>query len=131
METVGLYLRDLRDAAGLTQDEAADLAGVDKKTIRRWETGSNEPKLTDLYRYVRSINGSIQHVVNLLLDDISPYVMTDEEKQEINRIAQTRDPEDLRRLFDVIRIEQRHNPLIVELVSSFLAGLLLRGRRHR
>lgn len=38
-----MSLADQRRAAGLTQQQAADLMGVDRVTVARWETGSQMP----------------------------------------------------------------------------------------
>ena len=37
------WLKDLRDGAGLTQQELADWVGVDRVTVSRWENGHNYP----------------------------------------------------------------------------------------
>jgi DNA-binding XRE family transcriptional regulator len=68
MQAVGLYLRSLRDEAGYTQQEAADLVGSVAKTVERWEAGKHEPKVTELSAYVKAIGGSVQKMVSLLLD---------------------------------------------------------------
>ena len=68
MQAVGLYLRSLRDAADLTQEEAANRVGLAAKTVERWEAGKNEPKVTELSAYVKAIGGSVQKMVSLLLD---------------------------------------------------------------
>lgn len=68
MQAVAPYLLGLRTTAGLTQDEAAALIGVAKKTIRRWEKAENEPALTELALYVERLGGEVQKVVEYLLD---------------------------------------------------------------
>ena len=132
MQTVGMYLRGLRDIAGLTQSEAADLVGMSPKTIERWEAGRHEPKLTELQPYVRAINGSIQRVIDLLLEDV--YEMTEEQKAEIDRITQTRDPEELKRLIGEIRAELDRNPEetqdVIDSMYSFWHALRARRRRR-
>jgi transcriptional regulator with XRE-family HTH domain len=69
MQAVGLYLRDLRVAEGLTQAEAADRAGVSTKSVERWEAGKVEPALTTLAAYVKALRGSVTRAVALLLGD--------------------------------------------------------------
>jgi transcriptional regulator with XRE-family HTH domain len=34
-------LRELREAAGLTQEQAAQVRGVDARQVRRWENGES------------------------------------------------------------------------------------------
>ena len=52
---IGKYLQELRKEKGLTQEQLAEHVGVARRTISRWETGSNMPDLdllmeiSDLY----------------------------------------------------------------------------------
>jgi len=48
--------RLLRERARLTQDEIARVAGVDRATISRWETGSREPRGELLTRYLEILD---------------------------------------------------------------------------
>lgn len=41
-------LREARTKAGLSQDDAAELLHVSRQLISKWETGSSEPKASDL-----------------------------------------------------------------------------------
>jgi Predicted transcriptional regulators len=51
----GKFLQELRKEKGLTQEQLAELMGVARRTVSRWETGSNMPDmdilmdLSDLY----------------------------------------------------------------------------------
>ena len=69
MEQVGRYIKQLREAQGLTQREAAARVGLHSKTIERWEAGSHEPRLTELAPYVKMLNGSLADVIELLTGD--------------------------------------------------------------
>ena len=42
---IGKYLQELRKEKGLTQEQLAEHIGVARRTISRWETGSNMPDL--------------------------------------------------------------------------------------
>ena len=52
---IGRYLQELRKEKGLTQEQLADKVCVARRTVSRWETGSNLPdldiliELSDLY----------------------------------------------------------------------------------
>ncbi len=48
--TFGDAVRERRLAAGLTQEELAELAGVDRKSISRMETGAYSPSLDRVWR---------------------------------------------------------------------------------
>ena len=51
----GKFLQELRKEKGLTQEQRAEKTGVARRTVSRWETGSNMPdmdvliELSDLY----------------------------------------------------------------------------------
>lgn len=51
----GKFLQELRKEKGLSQEQLAEQAGVARRTVSRWETGSNMPdldiliELSDLY----------------------------------------------------------------------------------
>ncbi len=53
---IGNNLRELRKENSLTQEQLAEMMGVARRTVSRWETGSNMPdldiliELSDLYR---------------------------------------------------------------------------------
>ena len=42
---IGKFLQELRKEKGLTQEELAEQMGVARRTVSRWETGSNMPDL--------------------------------------------------------------------------------------
>ena len=52
---MGSFLQELRKEKGLTQEQLAEKLGVARRTVSRWETGSNLPdmdiliELSDLY----------------------------------------------------------------------------------
>ena len=52
---IGRFLQELRKEKGLTQEQLAEQMGVARRTVSRWETGSNMPdldvllELSDLY----------------------------------------------------------------------------------
>ena len=64
MQAIGLYLRELRYTAKLTQAEAGALVGVEGKTVERWEAGRNEPPASRLASYVESLGGSLARLVD-------------------------------------------------------------------
>lgn len=42
---IGSFIKELRKEKGLTQEELAERLGVSRRTVSRWETGSNLPDL--------------------------------------------------------------------------------------
>ena len=55
LNKIGKFLQELRKEKGLTQEQLAEQMGVARRTVSRWETGSNMPdldilvELSDLY----------------------------------------------------------------------------------
>lgn len=89
MVSVGIYLRTLRDAAQLSQAQAARQAGVATKTVERWEAGSHEPALTTLRPYLSAIKGSMLRVLALLVasnipdDEVRRYADIDRGQSDL------------------------------------------------
>jgi len=48
-------LRKARQAAGLSQKAAADLAGVNIRTYQRWEAGDNEPSFSTVFNLMEEL----------------------------------------------------------------------------
>ncbi len=67
MESAGFpsTLRTLRKRSLLRQDELAAKVGVSVDTIRRWEAGEREPRLSDLHR--------IAEVLGVTLGELLDY----------------------------------------------------------
>jgi len=78
------WLRDLRERAGLTQDQLAAAVGTDRRNIRRWETEGHDPAGTVLLRILdavgvqlvpsaprslpRAVNAELRELQTLLYD---------------------------------------------------------------
>ncbi|MBQ8136555.1 MAG: helix-turn-helix transcriptional regulator [Clostridia bacterium] len=56
MPKIGAFLKELRKEQGFTQEQLAEKLNVSRRTVSRWETGSNMPdldllvKMADLYQ---------------------------------------------------------------------------------
>lgn len=56
LQKIGTFLKELRREKELTQEQLAEILNVSRRTVSRWETGSNMPDLdlltemADLYR---------------------------------------------------------------------------------
>jgi transcriptional regulator with XRE-family HTH domain len=53
---VGDRIRRLRQHRGLSQERLAELAGVDRRTIGRWELAQAPPTLDDLTALARALD---------------------------------------------------------------------------
>ena len=55
LQKIGTFLKELRKEKGVTQEQLAEKLNVSRRTVSRWETGSNMPdldllmELADLY----------------------------------------------------------------------------------
>ena len=56
LQKIGSFLKELRKGKGFTQEQLAETLNVSRRTVSRWETGSNMPdldlliELADLYQ---------------------------------------------------------------------------------
>lgn len=53
------WLRELRERAGLTQDELATAVGTDRRNIRRWEVEGHDPAGTMLLSILEAVGAKI------------------------------------------------------------------------
>lgn len=61
-EAVGVELRSMRERAGLTGRQAAELLGVDPRYVSQHERGHYAMRVDTLITYVRAYNGSLLEV---------------------------------------------------------------------
>jgi transcriptional regulator with XRE-family HTH domain len=53
------WLKELRERAGLTQDELAAAVGTDRRNIRRWEAEGHDPSGTVLLRILEALGAEV------------------------------------------------------------------------
>lgn len=71
MESTDLYYK--RRGMGLTQEEMADLLGVNRRTLRRWEQGDypiNEGAAKDVDELYRAFCDRVEATVSTVLDNL-------------------------------------------------------------
>jgi transcriptional regulator with XRE-family HTH domain len=87
-----VWVKAFRDRNDLTQDQAADMLGVDARTIRRWEAGTAEPTLATRTRLAHHIVPSPAHQLGeqlkSLLDLTSDFIMLFD--QDLTVVAQSK-----------------------------------------
>lgn len=80
METLGRRIQRLREARHLTQQQLADLVGVDRRSVVNWESDKSRP---------RSRMGALQEVFGISIiepDDIAPdAIVTAIEHSQLSR----------------------------------------------
>lgn len=53
------WLRELREVAGLTQEELATVIGTDRRNVRRWEVEGRDPSATMLLRILAAVGADV------------------------------------------------------------------------
>ena len=59
---IGKHLESLRKQRNISIQELADLMGVTRQTIYRWESGERSPDVVTLFRLLRLLGGSIEEL---------------------------------------------------------------------
>lgn len=67
-QPVTLTLRYLRQTKGYSQSQLAELIGVNRVTVARWESGLTPPDIWDLRRIARALGVTVQIVADALPD---------------------------------------------------------------
>ena len=74
-QAVGAYIKTLREARGLSQVQVAALIDSNETQIRRIERGRHDALGTTLAKTVKAVQGNMQHIQTLLLqEDDSPWL---------------------------------------------------------
>ena len=56
---IGAFIKKLRNEKGLTQEQLSEQFSVSRRTVSRWETGSNMPDLDLLMVFAAMVLGLI------------------------------------------------------------------------
>ena len=66
LQKIGNFLKELRKEKNLTQEQLAETLNVSRRTISRWETGSNMPDLDLLIEIISSGCTGFRHAGRFL-----------------------------------------------------------------
>lgn len=58
-----MILRQIREASGLTQAEAANKLGIAVMTLSRYESGEREPRASDLCQMAKLFNCTVDELL--------------------------------------------------------------------
>ena len=61
---IGEFIKELRKEKNITQDELANKFYVSRRTVSRWETGSNLPDIDILIELAEYFNVDIRELLN-------------------------------------------------------------------
>ena len=138
MVAVSVYIRLLREASGLSQEQAAAQANISAKTLGRWERGENEhePGVTKLKQLVKAIGGSPKDALQLLVHDGSTsedaewaarewLELSQEERDRVDNVLQSNImPDELIEVLSELRADYQDDRSL----AAMLRGVLLGGR---
>ncbi len=62
-QLIGSRIRNLREAAGLSQEEFARLLGVGRTAVSMWESGRNKPRLDKIYKMSKILGVKPEDIV--------------------------------------------------------------------
>lgn len=80
----GAELQSLREMCGMSREDLAELAGVESRTIKFWETGKNgvPADVTDL---ALILAGKTRHILHEVLDREAPLLVRFKTQADFNR----------------------------------------------
>lgn len=61
---IGVFIKELRKEKGLTQEQLAEQFNISRRTVSRWETGSNLPELDILIEMADYYEVGIRELLN-------------------------------------------------------------------
>lgn len=63
-QKIGRFLKELRKAKNLTQEQLAERLNISGRTVSRWETGNNMPDISLLVELAEFYNVSIPEIID-------------------------------------------------------------------
>ena len=134
------YLKALREARGLSQDDVARAIGASMRQVGAWERAESDPASSSLAAYIRYISASAEHVVSLLGNPdatredgsrLARQWLEQSEQVYLHTLEPISSDQTLRDLLDVLRA-LRSDPLRLGQVLGYAERLLEErsARRH-
>ena len=115
MSEMGRRIRDLRIAAGLTQEQLAELVGLQKSAIAKYENGKAENMKRRVIQKMAEVLG-VSPSYLMGFEDDAPYYIDPEAAELAKEIANRKD---LRILFDATRdISAEEMAVIIKMVEG-------------
>ena len=86
---IGEFLRELRKGKGLTQEQLAEQFNISRRSVSRWETGSNMPDVVLLIEIADFFEVDIREII----DGERKSENMDKEKETLKKVAEYADAE--------------------------------------
>jgi len=113
---IGSFIKELRKEKGLTQEQFAEQFNVSRRTVSRWETGSNLPDLDILIEMADYYNLELRE---LLDGERKSEKMNEELKETVLKVAEYSNE-------DKLKVTRRmHLLFIAGLVAAIIYVMLL------
>ena len=106
MATFGERLKELRDEAGLTQEELGKAIGARKNTVYRWETGEYRPSEENALLIAHYFKVPYAYLMGVT-DDRTERILTDEEEAEKKAEREKQDEEQMLMLYRALSPEMQ------------------------
>ncbi len=114
---IGKFLRELRKGKGLTQEQLAEQFNISRRSVSRWETGSNMPDVGLLIEIADFFNVDIREII----DGERKSENMNKEKETLKKVAEYADAEKTKLKKKVSKLSKW---MCVMLFGSILIGFL-------
>ena len=126
---IGNFIKELRKEQKLTQEQLAEKFGVARRTVSRWETGSNMPDLDILIEMADFFDVDLREILD---GERKSEKMNQELKETVLKVAEYSNEEKKRStrvvliyfVLGIIALVSNLAMEFVELPDSFLVGFL-------
>lgn len=125
--SIGDRIIDLRKQKGLSQGQLAELVGVSRQAVSKWESGQNSPDTIKLINLADILDTDVEYLATgrIVPKEESPIVLN--MVQKVDKIVEVEKIVEKPVLKRVVRIKYKRNPIeywTVGIVCFFL-GLVL------
>jgi len=129
LNRIGAFLQELRKEKKLTQEQLAEKMGVARRTVSRWETGSNMPDLDILVELSDFYDVDLREILS---GERKSQQMNDEMKQTVLQVAEYSNEEKKRSakvvmaffVLGIIAVAVNTAMYFLDPESSFLSGFV-------
>ena len=117
--TLGERIKDCRQRAGLSQERAAELVGVSRQAVTKWEAGQAAPSTENLFRLAQALHTTVDFLLTPEEDGGEPSVV-----EQVYALFRA---EEERKTLE-IRERRRKNGLTALLIAGAYVLIYLTGR---
>ena len=118
---IGDLLKELRKEKGFTQEQLAEKFNVSRRSVSRWETGSNMPDISILVELAEFYDVSISEIID---GERKSESMDNETKDTLKKVAEYATEESNKR-------KERLRTLLAGSTCLMLISYLLFGSEHK